>query len=254
VGQRLHHDCAEVWGWKVTARMCLPLVIVALAPVLHCMDIGGARGEEHGAGSRSTGPRDSVCIRIVPRFGTGRTQRGWTAAARGSRITVPRGGICIISSPVYSRWRRSLTTWSAAARGARSTVPRDSVRIRIAPWPGPEGHSAEVPPTGHSRAGAVLALHVQRRRADRGAQCRGTAYASSAGQRQAGSRERYPCAGDFAGVTAPTDYHTRAKHGAQPEVGSPSCDPGAEAVPFGRRRNLRASAGAADVVRAPLRF
>ena len=76
MGQRLHHDCAEVWGWKVTARMCLPLVIVALAPVLHCMDIGGARGEEHGAGSRSTGPRDSVCIRMVPRFGAGRTQRG----------------------------------------------------------------------------------------------------------------------------------------------------------------------------------
>ena len=73
-------------------------------------------------------------------------------------------------------------------------------------------------------------------------------------QCQTGPRVRCPGAGDFAGVTAPTDTTTRARHGAQPEVGSPAGDPGAEAVPFGRRRNLRASAGAADVVRTPLHF
>ena len=113
-----------------------------------------------------------------------RSDPAWTAAARGSRSTVPRGSVRVRIVPrfrleghsavIYPRAGADLTPHGQRRRAGRGAQCRwGSVRGTIVPRFRLEGHSAVIYPAGPLRAGAVLTLHGQRRRAGRGAQCRG---------------------------------------------------------------------------------
>jgi len=164
---------------------CLRPFALAPAPILHCRDGGGARIEEHQAlvhGGTAPAARGrqgpcrndtgsycshsrwrrscTTCLLRVPRF-----RPGWHSAARSPTIRTRAGPDLTLQE------QRRRADQGAPCPGTR----RDSTCLLKVPRFTPEGHSAEIYPTARVHAGADLALQRHRRRAGRGAQCRGTA-------------------------------------------------------------------------------
>ena len=157
-----------------------------------------------GARSRSTGPSDSVCVVIGPRFrrgghrsdmpptgpirasadptphglrrrtGRGAQRRGIAYTSQitpcGSRITAPRDSSCVMSVPRFRRTGPAGPTLHGLRRRAAEVHRAVEQRMRH--------DCAKVPSTGHIRAGTDPAPPEMQQRAGRGAQGRGTAPAS----------------------------------------------------------------------------
>ena len=124
----------------VAVPRCLLLVTFAPTTILHCMDSGGARVVEHGAGGQ-------------------RMHHGW-----GQRFRLDGHVLSCLLLDIFARAPISPYMDSGGARfvehgadGQRMHPVRADVR--------PDGHRAVTSPTGHVRAGADPSLHGQRRRA-----------------------------------------------------------------------------------------